>query len=85
MINKQANEMFFLLLNVNDLTIIGSLQVVGDHSAIIMGPVSVYSCNFFIKQQLVQLGRDIALIMVQICRKEFILLLHDERKFIKHF
>ena len=64
MINKHANQMcFFLLLDVNDCPL-SSLQVVGDHSAIIMGPVlSVYLCNFFIKQQLV----------------------HDERKFIKHF
>ena len=53
-----------MLLNVNDYQP-SSLQVVGDHSAIIMGPVlSIYLCNFFfIKQQLV----------------------HDERKFIKHF
>ena len=50
-------------LNVNDYQP-SSLQVVGDHSTIIMGPVlSIYLCNFFIKQQLV----------------------HDERKFMKHF
>ena len=35
MINKQANQMFCLLLNVNDYQH-SSLQVVGDHSAIIM-------------------------------------------------
>ena len=34
---------FFLLLNVNDYQH-SSLQVVGDHSAIIMGPI--YLCNF---------------------------------------
>ena len=47
MINKHANQMgFFLLLNVNDYQP-SSLQVVGDHSAIIMGPVlSIYLCNF---------------------------------------
>ena len=56
-------KFFFLLLNVNDYQP-SSLQVVGDHSAIIMGPVlSIYLCIFFIKQHLV----------------------HDERKFIKHF
>ena len=39
MINKHANQMcLFLLLNVNDYQP-SSLQVVGDHSAIIMGPV----------------------------------------------
>ena len=38
MINKHANQMFCLLLNVNDYQP-SSLQVVGDHSAIIMGPV----------------------------------------------
>ena len=38
MINKHANQMVFLLLNVNDYQP-SSLQVVGDHSAIIMGPV----------------------------------------------
>ena len=54
---------FFLLLNVNDYQP-SFLQVVGDHSAIIMGPVlSIYLCNISIKQQLV----------------------HDERKFMKHF
>ena len=63
MINKHANQMFFLLLNVNDYQH-SSPQVVGDHSVIIMRPVlSIYLCNFFMKQQLV----------------------HDERKFIKHF
>ena len=37
---------FFLLLNVNDYQL-SSLQVVGDHSAIIMRPVlSVYLCTF---------------------------------------
>ena len=41
-----------------------SLQVAGDHFAIIMGPVlSIYLFKIFIKQQLV----------------------HDEKKFIKHF
>ena len=47
MINKHANQMFFLLLlNVNDYRP-SSLQVVGDHSAIIMGPVlSIYLCKF---------------------------------------
>ena len=47
MINKHANQMlFFLLLNVNDYQP-SFLQVVGDHSAIIMGPVlSIYLCNF---------------------------------------
>ena len=46
MINKHANQMVFLLLNVNDYRP-SSLQVVGDHSAIIMGPVlSIYLCNF---------------------------------------
>ena len=51
MINKHANQMgFYFLLNVNDYQP-SSLQVVGDHSAIIMGPVlSIYLCNFFIKQ-----------------------------------
>ena len=54
---------FFLLLNVNNCQL-SSLQVVGDHSAIIMGLVlSVYLCIFFIELQLV----------------------HDEKKFIKHF
>ena len=39
----------FLLLNVNDYEL-STLQVVGDHSAIIMRPVlSVYLCNFFMK------------------------------------
>ena len=46
MINKHANQMFYLLLNANDYQP-SSLQVVGDHSAIIMGPVlSIYLCNF---------------------------------------
>ena len=46
MINKHANQMFCLLLNLNDYQP-SSLQVVGDHSAIIMGPVlSIYLCNF---------------------------------------
>ena len=45
MINKHANQMFFLLFNVNDYQP-SSLQVVGDHSAIIMGPVlSIYFGN----------------------------------------
>ena len=51
MINKQANQMFFLLLNVNDYQP-SSVQVVGDHFAIIMGPVlllSIYLFNFFCK------------------------------------
>ena len=49
MINKHANEIFFLLLNVNDGQL-SSLQVVGDHSAIIMGPMLlVYLCNFLYK------------------------------------
>ena len=49
MINKHANQMFFFLLNVNDYQP-SSLQVVGDHSAIIMGPVlSIYVCIFFYK------------------------------------
>ena len=62
MINKHAIKCF-LLVNVNDCQL-SSLQVVGDHLAITMGPVlSVYLCNLFMKQQLV----------------------HDERKFIKHF
>ena len=43
------SNVFFLLLNVNDYEP-SSLQVVGDHSAIIMGPVlSIYLCNFFYK------------------------------------
>ena len=42
---------FFLLLNVNDYQL-SSLQVVGDHSAIIMRPVlSVYLCIFFYKMK----------------------------------
>ena len=54
MINKHANQMvFFLLLNVNDYQPC-SLQVAGDHFAIIMGPVlSIYLFKIFIKQQLV--------------------------------
>ena len=48
-INKQANQMFFLRLNVNNYQP-SSLQVVGDHSGITIGPVlSVELCNFFIK------------------------------------
>ena len=40
---------FFWLFNVNDYQL-NSLQVVCDHSAIIMGPVlPVYLCNFFHK------------------------------------
>ena len=48
MINRHANQMlFFLLLSVNDYQP-SSLQVVGDHSAIIMGPVlSIYLCIFY--------------------------------------
>ena len=47
-INEHAFN-FVLLLNVNDYQH-SYLQIVGDHSAIIMGPVlSVYLCNFFIK------------------------------------
>ena len=50
MINKNANQMIFLLLNlklnVNDYQP-SSLQVARDHSAIIMGPVlSIYLCIF---------------------------------------
>ena len=49
MINKHVNQMGFLLLNVNDDQP-SFLQVVGDHSAIIMGPVlSIYLCIFFYK------------------------------------
>ena len=49
MINKHANQIFFLLLSVNDYQP-SSLQVVGDHSAIIMGPVlSIYLCIFLYK------------------------------------
>ena len=41
MINKHANQMVFVAIK---------LQVVGDHSAIIIGPVlSVYLLTFFIK------------------------------------
>ena len=41
--------MGFLLLNVNDYQP-SFIQVVGDHSAIIMGPVlSIYLCIFFYK------------------------------------
>ena len=50
MINKHANQMFFLLLNVNDYQP-STVQVLGDHFAIIMGPVlllSIYLCIFFI-------------------------------------
>ena len=47
MINKQANQMFFLLLNVNDYQP-SSVQVVGDHFAIIMGPVLLLSIYLFI-------------------------------------
>ena len=52
MINKVTNMqikcVFFWLLNVNDYQP-SSLQVVGDHSAVIMGPVlSLYLCNFFL-------------------------------------
>ena len=47
MINKHANLIFFVVLNVNDYQP-SSLQVVFDHSAIIMGPVlSVYLCFFY--------------------------------------
>ena len=48
MINKLANEVFVLLLNANDYQI-SSLPVVGNYSAIIMGPVlSVYLCIIFL-------------------------------------
>ena len=44
----KSNVVFFLL-NVNDYQL-SSLQVVGDHSATIMGQIlSVYLCNFYIK------------------------------------
>ena len=47
----QKKVCFFLLLNVNDYQL-SSLQVVGDNSAIIMGPVlSVYLCNFLYKMK----------------------------------
>ena len=46
MINKHANQMLFFAINVNDYQP-SSLQVVGNHSAIIMGPIlSIYLCNF---------------------------------------
>ena len=38
----------FFANNVNDYQP-SSLQVVGDHSAIIMGPVYIYLCIFFYK------------------------------------
>ena len=48
MINKHVNEMFVLLLNVNDYQL-SSLQVVGDHCAIIMETqLAIYLCIFFI-------------------------------------
>ena len=54
---------FFLLLNVNDCQL-SSLQVVGDHSAIIMGLVLlVYLCNLFIKQQLVHDERKFIILL----------------------
>ena len=62
----------FLLLNVNDYQP-SSLQVVGDHSAIIMGPVlSIYLCNFFIKQQLVHDEREFIKHFEQRCRDMYI-------------
>ena len=47
MINKHANQTFFLLLDVNDYQF-SSLQVVGDHSAINSYGTSIISiCMYF--------------------------------------
>ena len=62
----------FLLLNVNGCQR-SSLQVVGDHSAKIMGPVlSVYLCIFFVKQQLVHDERKFIKDFEQRCRDMYI-------------